>query len=156
MNVCTLIGRVGTDPEMRYTPSGTPVTRFRLAVDAPPRGQGQERQTDWLTIICFGRQAEVVSQYMEKGRMVAVLGRVHNNQWETQEGQRRETVEIIANRVEFLGGRSDSDRGGADRGGDRGGERRRPSGGEGGGGRGDIAPPDDLEFPPDEEIFGDL
>jgi single-strand DNA-binding protein len=140
VNVCVLVGRVGTEPDMKYTAGGTPVTRFRLAVDAPPRGESKERQTDWLTIIAYGRQAETIAQYVEKGRMVAVEGRITARQFEDREGKRREVVEIIANRVDFLGGRSD------------GAPRQREAQPQ----TDDIQPPEDLDLPPDEEIFGDL
>ncbi|MCX7599152.1 MAG: single-stranded DNA-binding protein [Armatimonadetes bacterium] len=142
MNICVLIGRVGTEPDMRYTSNGTPVTRLRLAVSAPPRGNSKERQTDWLTVICYGRQAEVVAQYVEKGRLVAVVGRVSSRQFEGRDGQRREAVEIIAQRVEFLGGRGE-------------GARPRPTP-EVPVEEEDFPPPEELELPPDEEIFGDL
>lgn len=127
---------------MRYTPNGTPVTRLRLAVSGLPRGDSKERQTDWLTVICYGRQAEVVAQYVEKGRLVAVVGRVSSRQFEGRDGQRREVVEIIAQRVEFLGGR---------------GEAARPQPApEAPVSEEDFPPPEELELPPDEEIFGDL
>jgi len=142
VNICVLIGRVGTEPDMRYTPNGTPVTRLRLGVDSPPRGDSKERQTDWLTVICYGRQAEVVAQYLDKGRLVAVVGRVSSRQFEGRDGQRREVVEIIAQRVEFLGGRGE-------------GARQRPAP-EGLGPEEEVLPPEELELPPDEEIFGDM
>jgi len=144
LNVCTLVGRLATDPDMRYTQSGTPVARFRLAVDKPPRGEGQERGADFLTIVAFGRQAEIIGQFLDKGSQVAVMGHVSARQWEAQDGQRRESVEIIAQRVEFLESRADA-------------ERRRsqaPAAAAAAGG-GEPPPADDVE-PADDDIFGDL
>jgi len=126
---------------MRYTQSGTPVARFRIAVDRPPRGEEQQRAADFLTVVAFGRQAEIIGQFLDKGAMVAIVGRVGARQWETQDGQRRESVEIVANRVEFLESRSEA-------------ERRRAQGSGLGTPREEI-PPEELE-PDDEDIFGDL
>lgn len=141
MNVCVLTGRIATDPDMRYTPNGTPVVRFRLAVNRPPRSDDQERTTDFLTIVAFGRQAEIIGQFMDKGALIAVEGRVQARQWETQDGQRREVVEIVAWRVEFLETRAEAER--------RRAQEREAAADE-------PPPPEDLELPPDEEIFGDV
>lgn len=160
MNNCTLVGRIGTDPDMRYTSSGTPVVNFRLAVkrqggrSGGDQSQGQD--TDWLTIVAFGKTAELVSQYLDKGAQIGVTGNIRARTWETKDGQRRESVEIWADRVEFLETRAEAE------------ARRAASGSRGpsgntsqssrGGGRGmeDMPPPEELELPPDEEIFGDL
>lgn len=144
MNVCTLVGRLATDPDMRYTQSGTPVARFRLAVDSPPRGETQERSTDFLTVVAFGRQAEIVGQFLDKGSQVAVVGRVSARQWETQDGQRRESVEIIAQRVEFLETRAQAER-----------RRAQAPAADAAAGGDEPPPPDDLG-PADDDIFGDL
>ena len=154
MNVCTLVGRIGTDPDLRYTPQGTPVVRFRLAVRRPvPRsegvGQQEQQDTDWLTIVAFGRQAEIVAQYLDKGSLVAVVGRIQARQWVTQDGQNRETVEIIARRVEFLESKAEA-------------ERRRAAEAAATAGVGpepepELPPPDEEAGTlPDEDVFSDM
>ncbi len=160
MNVCTLVGRIGTDPDMRYTPQGTPVVQFRLGVRRPVRsgagggGDTAERQdTDWITIVAFGKTAEFVSQYLDKGAQIGVVGKIRARQWETKEGQKRDAVEVVADNIEFMETRAEAEARRA------GGGGRGPSGGGGGrgGGMGDnMPPPEELELPPDEEIFGDL
>ncbi len=153
MNVCTLVGRIGTDPDLRYTPQGTPIVRFRLAVRRNvPRSEtaeaGQQRQdTDWLTVVAFGRQAEIINQYLDKGALVAVVGRIQVRQWVTQDGQNRETVEIVARRVEFLESKAEA-------------ERRRAemattvdAGPEP---EPDLPPPEEMDTLPEDGVFGDM
>lgn len=104
MNSVVLIGRLTADPELRYTPNNqTAIARFTLAVDRETRQQGQERQADFIRITCFGRQAELVNQYLGKGRQVAVNGRIQTGSYQNREGQTVYTTDVIANRVEFLG-----------------------------------------------------
>lgn len=104
LNQILLIGRAGTDPQMRYTPSGTAVTDFRLAVNNPSRGQDGEWQdnTEWFTVTAWDRQAESVNQYLAKGRRVFVEGRLSTNTFTGNDGQQRTSLEIRAFRVIFL------------------------------------------------------
>ncbi len=143
INSCVLVGRIGNDPEMRYTPSGMAVVNFRLAVPRRRRSQDEEDQTDWLNIVAFGKTAEFVAQYMDKGALVGVEGRIQSRSWETQDGQRRSTVEIIANSVQALESRQEA-------------ERRR-AGRQPGPGPSEGAPPaDELDTLPEaEEPFAD-
>lgn len=104
LNQILLIGRAGTDPQMRYTPSGTAVTDFRLAVNNPSRGQDGEWQdnTEWFTVTAWDRQAESVNQYLAKGRRVFVDGRLSTRTFTGNDGQQRTSLEIRAFRVIFL------------------------------------------------------
>lgn len=104
LNQILLIGRAGTDPQMRYTPSGTAVTDFRLAVNNPSRGQDGEWQdnTEWFTVTAWDRQAESVNQYLAKGRRVFVEGRLSTNTFTGNDGQQRTSLEVRAFRVIFL------------------------------------------------------
>ncbi len=100
MNSVILIGRLTRDPELRYIPnSGTAVTNFTIAVDRP---FAKEKTADFFRVVVFGKSAENCSNYLSKGRQVAVAGRLQNNNYETQSGEKRYTTEIIADRVEFL------------------------------------------------------
>lgn len=99
-----VIGNVGTDPEMRYTPQGTPVTSFRLAAtrifNAPDGTRQQE--TEWFTVVAWRQLAEQVSQYLTKGRRAYVEGRLRSRSWVGNDGQTRWVNEIVADRVIFL------------------------------------------------------
>ncbi len=100
INKVELLGRVGTDPEMRYTPSGTAVAELRLATDR--RRQNGETTADWHTVVCWGKLAEAVNQHVGKGGRIYVAGRLAQNAWETEDGQRRSKTEIHAEEVVFL------------------------------------------------------
>ncbi len=104
LNQILLIGRAGTDPQMRYTPSGTAVTDFRLAVNNPSRGQDGEWQdnTEWFTVTAWDRQAESVNQYLAKGRRVFVDGRLSTRTYTANNGEQRTSLEVRAFRVVFL------------------------------------------------------
>jgi len=101
-NRIILIGRLTRDPELRYVPSGAPVASFTLAVDRPFRDQQGNRETDFIDIVAWRKLAEQVSQYMSKGRMVAVEGRLQIRSYETQDGQKRKVAEVVADGVRFL------------------------------------------------------
>jgi single-strand DNA-binding protein len=107
----TLVGRLGNDPEMRYTPSGVPVTSFSLAVDrrwTDAEGQTQEKTT-WFRITAWRRQAEILSQYLEKGRPVLIIGEIEEARpWTDRDGNLRASLEVTARDFRFLGGRSDN------------------------------------------------
>lgn len=110
LNKVVLIGRLTRDPELRYTSSGIAVTRFTLAVDRSFTNQQGEREADFIPITVWRGQAETSAKYLNKGRLVAVSGRIQTGSYETPEGQRRYTTEVVADEVRFLDwgdGRSD-------------------------------------------------
>ena len=104
LNKIMVIGNVGTDPEMRYTPSGSPVTSFRIATSRSYNAQDGERrqETEWFTVVAWNNLAEQVNQYLAKGRRAFVEGRLHSHSYQGSDGQMRFRNEIIANRVLFL------------------------------------------------------
>jgi len=114
VNKAILIGNLGKDPEMRYTPSGQAVTTFSIATSEKWRdkeGQQQER-TDWHSIVVWGRQAEIASEYLKKGRPVYLEGRIQNRSYEDKDGNKKYISEIVVQRMQFLGGRPDQQGGG--------------------------------------------
>ncbi|HEX75009.1 MAG TPA: single-stranded DNA-binding protein [Dehalococcoidia bacterium] len=104
LNRVMLIGNVGTDPEMRFTPSGNPVTSFRVAANRVYTTSDGERkqETEWFTVVAWKKQAESCNQFLTKGQRVYVEGSLRTRTWEGQDGQKRTRVEVIANRVLFL------------------------------------------------------
>ena len=98
VNYVVLVGRAATDAQLRYTPNGTPVTQFRLAVDRPG---GSEGETLFIPVVCWRKLAETVGTYVRKGRLVAVEGSLQQRTYE-QDGQKRTQYEILASRVSFL------------------------------------------------------
>jgi len=102
MNHIVLIGRLTRDPELRYTPNGVAVANFDLAVDRPVPNQQRERETDFIRIVVWQKQAEHCANYLKKGRLVAVEGRLQIRSYETQDGQKRRVAEVVANQVQFL------------------------------------------------------
>ena len=103
MNSVILIGRLARDPELSYTPNNqTAVAHFTLAVDRQV-SQGGERQADFIRITVFGKQAETCDRYLQKGRQVAVNGRIQTGSYKNRDGATVYTTDVIANRVEFLG-----------------------------------------------------
>jgi single-strand DNA-binding protein len=104
LNKIMLIGNVGSDPEMRYTPNGKAVTSFRMATNYRYMGSDGERkeETEWFRVSVWGKQAESCNQFLSKGRRVYVEGRLHSRSWEGQDGQMRTSLEVSANRVIFL------------------------------------------------------
>lgn len=104
LNKIIVIGNVGTDPEMRYTPNGNPVTSFRLAVTrsyTPADGQRRD-ETEWFTVSTWNKLAEQCNQYVNKGRRVYVEGRLKSSTWTGNDGQARFKNEIVANQVIFF------------------------------------------------------
>jgi len=104
LNKVIIIGNVGTDPEMRFTPNGNPVTSFRIATSrtyTTPEGE-RKQETEWFDVVTWNRLAEQCNQFLTKGRMAYVEGRLRTHSWEGQDGQRHWRTEIIANRVLFL------------------------------------------------------
>ncbi|MFP3897893.1 MAG: single-stranded DNA-binding protein [Dehalococcoidia bacterium] len=104
LNKIMLIGNVGSDPEMRYTPNGKAVTSFRMATNYRYVGSDGERkdETEWFRVSVWGKQAESCNQFLSKGRRVYVEGRLRSRSWEGQDGQMRTSLEVSANRVIFL------------------------------------------------------
>ncbi|MBN1353862.1 MAG: single-stranded DNA-binding protein [Candidatus Omnitrophica bacterium] len=104
LNRVFLIGNLTRDPELRYVPSGTAVTTFDLAVNRVYSTQSGEKkeETSFIRIVVWARRAEVCAEYLTKGSPVFVEGRLRTRSWETQDGQKRITVEVIANNVQFL------------------------------------------------------
>ncbi len=115
INRVELLGRVGTDPELRRTQNGMAVVQLRLATDR--RNGNGDSQTDWHTVVCWDKQAEAVAQYVEKGERVYVAGRLNHHSWETDQGERRSRTEVHAQEVIFLG--SSNSNGGRDSEGDQ-------------------------------------
>ncbi len=104
VNKVILVGRLGADPEIRYTQQGVAVTNFNIATSenwVDKSGQKQER-TEWHRIVVWGKIAELCSQYLTKGRQVFVEGRLQTRQWEDKEGHKRFTTEVVAATVQFL------------------------------------------------------
>jgi single-strand DNA-binding protein len=104
LNKVMIIGNVGTDPEMRFTPNGNPVTSFRVATNwvyTTPEGE-RKQETEWFTVVAWNRLAENCNQFLTKGQRVYAEGRLRTRAWEGQDGQRRSRSEVIANRVLFL------------------------------------------------------
>lgn len=102
LNTAVLIGRLTRKPELRYTSSGTPVGGFTLAVDRPFKNAAGERETDFIDIVVWRNLAETCANHLGKGRLVAVQGRIQGRSYETDDGQKRRVVEVIADQVRFL------------------------------------------------------
>ncbi len=108
VNKVILVGNLGADPEVRYTPSGSAVTNIRVATTDQWRdrqsGEQQER-TEWHRVVFFNRLAEIAGEYLRKGSQVYIEGRLQTRKWQGQDGQDRYTTEIVANEMQMLGGR---------------------------------------------------
>ena len=104
LNKLTIIGNVGNEPEMRFTPNGKPVTSFSVATNwLYTSSEGERRQeTEWFSVVAWNRLAEQCNQFLAKGRLVYVEGRIHTRNWEGQDGQQHSKIEVIASRVIFL------------------------------------------------------
>jgi single-strand DNA-binding protein len=108
-----VVGRVGRDPEMRFTPGGVPVTNFSVAVDrrwTDASGQAQEKVT-WFRVVCWRKLAEVVAEYAKKGQRILVVGEIDASAWTDRDGSPRASLELTADCVRFLGDREASDEG---------------------------------------------
>lgn len=102
-----VVGRVGRDAEMRYTPGGIPVTNFSVAVDrrwTDASGQTQEKVT-WFRVVCWRKLAEITAQYVKKGQRILVAGDIEASAWTDRDGTPRASLELTADRVRFLGDR---------------------------------------------------
>ncbi|MBC7792423.1 MAG: single-stranded DNA-binding protein [Clostridia bacterium] len=147
VNKVILVGNLGADPEVRYTPSGQPVANFRIATSESwmdKAGQKQER-TEWHRIVAWGKLAELCGEYLAKGRQVYIEGKLQTRQWDDRDGQKKFSTEIQAQNITFLGGNREGGAGGGGGsfnagggGGSGGGGQRggRAGGSHGGGGAG--------------------
>jgi len=108
VNKVFLIGNLGKDPEVKYTPSGVQIAKFSLATsDRVKRGENWEEKTDWHNIVLFGRQAEYAGEYLKKGMTVFVDGKISTRSWDDENGIRKYITEIIANVVKNLSAKRD-------------------------------------------------
>jgi len=111
VNRVILIGRLVDAPTLRYVGNGKAVADFRLAVDRPYKNRDGERQTDFINIVAWGKQAENCANYLDKGRQVAVDGRLEISRWQDQQGNNRYTPQVVAQSVQFLGNKKEGDEG---------------------------------------------
>lgn len=109
VNKVILIGNVGADPELRYTPGGTAVSNFNMATNESWNDSGGEKQerTEWHRIVVWGRLAEICNQYLRKGSKVYIEGRLQTRSWDGQDGQKRYTTEVVARDMQMLDSRDD-------------------------------------------------
>ena len=110
MNKVILTGRLGADPELRYTQAGTAVARFNLAVERN-MGKDKEKETDWLTVVAWGKKAEFVANYLSKGRKVLIQGNLRASIYEDKAGEKRKSVEVQAEDIEFCDSKPDGNQG---------------------------------------------
>jgi single-strand DNA-binding protein len=110
VNKVILIGNLGRDPEVRYMPSGDAMTNLNLATTDTWKDKGGEKQekTEWHRVVMFGKQAEIAGEYLRKGSPVYIEGRLQTRKWTDKEGQERYTTEIVADRMQMLGGKGGS------------------------------------------------
>jgi single-strand DNA-binding protein len=113
LNKVMIIGNLGRDPEMRYTPSGRPVTTFTVATSRSWNTADGERhaETEWFNVVAWGNLAEICKQYLTKGQQVYVDGRLQTRHWEDKEGVKHSTVEIVAAEMMMLGDRRETSHG---------------------------------------------
>ncbi len=131
LNKIMIIGNLGREPEMRYTPSGRPVTTFSVGTSRSWNAEGERREeTEWFNVVAWGNLAEICKQYLQKGQQVYVEGRLQTRRWEDAEGKKHFSTEIVASEMIILG------------------DRRATPGGESGAaaGSGDV-PIEEDEFP---------
>jgi single-strand DNA-binding protein len=116
VNKVIIVGNLGRDPEMRYTPSGSAVTNFSVAVSRNrklPDG-GTEEETEWFNVDCWNRLAEIANQYLSKGRPVYIEGRIHLDTWDDRtSGEKRSRLKVFATELQLIGSRADNAEGGS-------------------------------------------
>ena len=159
VNKVILVGRLGRDPETRYTGGGQAVANFSIATDETYKDKNGERQkrTEWHKIVVWGKQAEIAQQYLKKGSLIFIEGRIQSREWQDKEGQKRTSFEIVASNFRMLGGRADGAAAGAGGGSHRSGgggdfdDQSGPEDSFGGGGSGGHAPSSGPEIS-DEDI----
>ena len=115
LNKVLLIGNLTKDPELRYTPNGTAVANLRIAVNRKFKDRSGELKEDtcFVTVTAWDKQAEICNQYLQKGRPIFVEGILQSRSWETPDGQKRSTIDVRAERIQFLGGSPRQAEGGA-------------------------------------------
>lgn len=113
VNKAIIVGRLGRDPEIRYTSSGTPVASFSIATDEKWTGQDGTRQskTEWHNIVAWTRLAEICEQYLKKGKLVYIEGRIQTREWDDKDGNKRRTTEIVASTMQMLSSRGEDAQG---------------------------------------------
>jgi single-strand DNA-binding protein len=109
VNKVILVGRLGRDPETRFTGGGQAVANFSMATDRSFKDKNGERQkqTEWHKMVVWGKQAEIAQQYLKKGSLIYVEGRIQSREWQDKEGQKRTSFEIVVENFRMLGGRGD-------------------------------------------------
>ena len=110
INKVIIVGNLGRDPEMRYLPSGSPVTDFSMAVSRrwTSRDGEQREETEWFNVVCYDKLAEITNQYLQKGRQVYIEGRLRTRSWEDQQtGEKKYRTEVVATDMQMLGSRGD-------------------------------------------------
>ncbi len=114
VNKVILIGNLGKDPELRYTPGNQAVATFSLATSEKWKDKEgvQQDKTEWHNIVLWGRQAEIAKEYLAKGKQVYIEGRIQTRSWDDKDGNKRYTTEIVGQRMQFLGQKGDSGSGG--------------------------------------------
>jgi single-strand DNA-binding protein len=114
VNKVILVGRLGRDPETRFTGGGQAVANFSVATDETYKDKNGERQkrTEWHKIVVWGKQAEIAQQYLKKGSLIFIEGRIQSREWQDKEGQKRTSFEIVATNFRMLGGKGDGSGGG--------------------------------------------
>jgi single-strand DNA-binding protein len=107
INKAILVGRLGADPEVRYTPDGLMVTNFNMATDETRKDKNGERvqKTEWHRIVTFGKLAEICGNYLAKGKLIYLEGRIQTRAWEDKDGIKRSTTEIVASDMKMLDGK---------------------------------------------------
>jgi single-strand DNA-binding protein len=112
VNKVILIGRLGKDPEVKYTPSGAPVAKFSLATDEvfKDRSGEQQKHTEWHNIVAWNKLAEICGEYLTKGKQVYIEGSIRSRQWEDQAGNKRTAYDIVARDMRMLGSKAESER----------------------------------------------
>ncbi len=111
VNKVILIGRLGKDPDMRYAPSGTAIANFNMATNQSTKDKDGNftDHTDWHRVVAFGRTAEVAGEYLVKGKLVYIEGRLQTRSWEDKNGQKKYTTEVVCSNMQLLGSRGDND-----------------------------------------------
>ena len=102
MNIVVLIGRLVADPELKYTPSGVAVATLRIAVDRRQKSETGEKMSDFFTVVAWRQSAEFAANYLTKGRLISVQGRLQQRSWVQQDGQKRYVVEVVADNLQGL------------------------------------------------------
>jgi single-strand DNA-binding protein len=109
INKAIVLGRLGKDPEMRYAPSGTAIATFSVATNSRQKADGEwVDKTDWHNILAFGKLAEFAGEYLSKGKLIYIEGRIQTSSWEDQQGQKKYKTEIVVSELQMIGSKNDS------------------------------------------------